>query len=216
MRVYDLTVEDSHEFEVEGVIVHNCWLYDPPEDERAAKDLAGKRYMLDLANLKMEAPELLGYNLESRKFYGLLEQWHQNFQAIGLRLDVVVVEQNHAQRFLLQYDHATTWSKLRGVQFVPHNTAANKLDPEIGVTSISEHWRFGRVRLPGKTEADKIAIDPLVRQVTNWPRATLDDQVMANWFMEHQLPNIALRVRRPGLHPEGRSTRPRWLAGAKR
>lgn len=193
------------------------YLYSAPEDEKAAKDLAGPRYLLDLANLKMSAPELLGYSLETRKFYGILEQWWQNYRDLGLKLDAVVVEQNHAQRFLLQYDHATTWAKLRGVQFIPHNTANNKLDPDIGVTSIGQHWRFGRMRLPGRTEADRTAVDPLVRQVTTYSpgRSTIDDQVMANWFMEIQLPNIAQRVRRPGPTTEGR-TRPSWLTGSRR
>lgn len=187
----------------------HAWLYDPPDDVLGALDLAGKRYLLDLANTKMEAPELLGYNLATRQFYGVLEQWWQNYKAIGQRLDAVVVEHNHAQRFLLQYDHARTWSTLRGVQFVPHNTAGNKLDPDVGVTSIAEHWRFGRVRLPGRTDADRIAVDPLVRQVTTWPKATLDDQVMANWFMEIQLPNLAKKVR--STSPTQSQHRPSWL-----
>lgn len=216
MRVFDLHVEGEHEFEVEGVIVHNCWLYDAPEDERAARDLAGNRYLLDTANIRMEADELLGYDIDNRKFYGLLEECHENFHRLGLKLDCVVVEQNHAQRFLLQYDHARKWSKLRGVQFVPHNTSSNKLDPDVGVTSIAQHWKFGRMRLPGRTEADRAVVQPLVRQVTSWPRASLTDQVMANWFLEVQLPNIAVRVRRTGPNPEGGRRRPSWLVGSSR
>lgn len=192
-----------------------AWLYDQPEDDRAAADLAGKRYLMDLRNLHMEAPELLGYNLETRQFYGLLEEWHAIYRSLGLSLDVVIVEQNHAQRFLLQYDHAKEWSRLRSVQFVPHTTSQIKLDPEIGVTSISVHWRFGRVRLPGRSDLDRAHVEPLVKQVTTYPRASLDDQVMANWFMEVQLPNVVKRVRRE-RPSEGRNRRPSWLAGARR
>lgn len=193
----------------------HAWLYDQPEDEKAALDLAGNRYLLDLRNLRMEAPELLGYNLQSREFYGILEEWHAAYKAIGQKLDVVIVEHNHAQRFLLQYDHAKEWSRLRGVQFVPHTTSQIKLDPEIGVTSISVHWKFGRVRLPGRTDVDRAHVEPLVKQVTTYPRASLDDQVMANWFMEVQLPNVVKRVRRE-RPPEGRNRRPSWLVGARR
>lgn len=189
--------------------------YDQPEDERAAIDLAGQRYVLDVTNIRMEADELLGYDIDNRKFYGKLEEYYLNYQRIGLKLDAVVVEQNHAQRFLLQYDHARKWSKLRGVQFVPHNTSSNKLDPEIGVTSIAQHWKFGRMSLPGRTDADRAVIQPLVKQVTSWPRASLTDQVMANWFLEVQLPNIAVRVRRTGPESESRR-RPSWLVGSKR
>lgn len=187
-----------------------AWLYDEPEDELAARERAGFRHLLDLANVKIEAPELLGYNLETKQFYGILEQWRANYEAIGLRLHAVVVEQNHAQRFLLQYDHAKTWSRLRGVSFVPHNTAANKLDTETGVSTIGEHWRFGRVRLPGRTEADRIAVNDLVRQATIWPRGSLTDQVMANWFMEVQLPNIVTVSRRQPQQNQSQR-RPSWL-----
>ena len=187
-----------------------AWLYDEPEDVQAAKDRAGNRHLLDLQNVKMSAPELLGYNLDTRQFYGILEQWWHEYARIGHRLNAVVVEQNHAQRFLLQYDHARTWSRLRGVTFVPHNTASNKLDTETGVSTIGEHWRFGRVRLPGRTEADRIAMDPLVRQVTNWPRGSLTDQVMANWFLEVQLPNI-VQVSRREPQQNRSQHRPSWL-----
>lgn len=186
------------------------WWYQEPLDPTAAATFGGRRMLLGLENVKLDADSLLGMNLETREFYGSLEDMRRNYETAGLHLDAVVVEANHAQRFLLQLATTWRWAEQHGVALVAHQTGSNKWDPKIGVTTIADHWRHGRVRLPGRTPLDREHVRPLTRQVTTWPRSTITDQVMANWFLEVKLPSI------PRSAPSAASAnewRPSWLKG---
>lgn len=180
------------------------------EDEQNPA-LGGLRYLLDMENRVMEAPDLLDWNYADQRFFGLLEDWWHEYQQAGVPLSYVVVETNAAQRFLLQYDHARRWARLRNVQFVEHKThSRNKLSEDLGVPIVGPHWQNGRVRLPGHANA-RIKVRPLVEQVTHWTHSYQgqDDQVMANWFLEAALP--ALWMPPSTSH---RAWRPSWLRRA--
>ena len=101
---------------------------------------------------------------------------------------------------------------MHGVTLVGHETGKNKWDKKMGVTTIADHYRHGRVRLPGATAGDKQQIEPLRKQVTTWPRMALTDQVMANWFLEVKLPHIP-KSRTLVTASEGGGWRPSWLKG---
>lgn len=173
-----------------------CWLYHPESKQR---------FLLDLIRQKMEAPEFLEYNYNLGEFTGIMEEWQRLSESLGFPIQVWVVEQNAAQRFMLQYDHFKRWRQIRGVEVIPHNTTSNKADPEYGVTTISQHYRFGRVRLMGKGEGKTRSIK-LIDEVTRYPHGRTDDCVMAQWFFEWNLPNIYL--------PQTRTIqawRPKWV-----
>ena len=157
-----------------------CWVYHPESKQR---------FLMDLVRSKMEAPEFLDYNYNTGEFIGIMEDWQRLSESLGFPIQVWVVEQNAAQRFLLQYDHFKRWRQLRGVEVIPHNTTSNKSDADYGVTTISQHWKFGRVRLMGKGEG-KIRSMKLIDEVTRYPHGRTDDCVMAEWFFEWNLPNI--------------------------
>ena len=157
-----------------------CWLYHKESEQR---------FLLDLIRAKMEAPQFLEYDYNQGEFTGVMEEWQRLSISLGFPIQVWVVEQNAAQRFMLQYDHFKRWRQLRGVEIIPHNTTSNKSDSNYGVTTISQHWKFGRVRLMGKGEG-KVRSMRLIDEVTRYPHGRTDDCVMAEWFFEWNLPNI--------------------------
>lgn len=162
------------------------WLFNEPTEQR---------FLLDLVRKSMDAPDFLDFNMNDGHYTGLLEEWWQRSNDLGAPFTMLIVEANAAQRFLLQYDMFRKWAALRGVQVIPHQTHRNKSDPDFGVQAIAPHYRFGRVRLPGKQgagEAARIASMKLVDEVTRWPNAATDDCVMAQWFLEWNLPNLKI------------------------
>ena len=158
------------------------WIYQPATEYR---------WLMDLVRQPMDADEFLDFDHNARVHTGLLEEWWQTSADLGLPVTHVVFEINAAQRFLLQYQHVRTWMALRGVEIVPHSTHKNKADPEYGVDSIRQHYKYGRIRLPYKRDSQGfICSSRLIDEVTQYPHGSTDDNVMAHWFLEWQLPNI--------------------------
>lgn len=178
---------------------------------------SGMRYLIESYRQKMDAPTFLDWNHDEGIFTGIAEEWWHRSVAMGRPITHWVVEANAAQKFILQYDHFRRWSALRGVNLIPHYThARNKADPDYGVQMLAGLYRHGRVRLPGRqrTQARPHAL-LLVNEVTKWSAdghgAATDDCVMAQWFVEHNLPNLSL--------PKGNVTplwRPSWIREASK
>lgn len=166
-----------------------------------------QRFLLDLVRQSMDAPDFLDYVINERRWVGLLEEWWQRANDKGLPFTHLVVEANAAQRFMLQYDTFKRWASARGVNVIPHETHRNKSDANYGVQSIAPHYRYGRVRLPGKQgDPGRIAALKLVDEVTKWPDGQYDDCVMSQWFLEWTLPNIVVQG-----DPDATMRRPRFL-----
>jgi hypothetical protein len=174
------------------------WLYNPASE---------RRFLLAADRRRMEAPELVDWNHDRGEFTGFLDEWWHRSVELGLQFRYVVVEVNVAQKWLLQYDHAKRWATKRGVTFVPHTTGVHKTDEKRGIPAVKNHWRTGRIRLPGKPDGSRAASELLVREVLRWPHGTTDDQVLAHWFFEFTLPKLAPRADR------GRPTQrlPSWI-----
>jgi len=172
------------------------WLYHPASEQR---------FLIDLSRRKMDAPDFLDYDYNSGGFTGLMEDWQNASEILGFPITTWIVEANAAARFLLQYDHVRRWRALHGVDILPHTTHRNKSDKDFGVETIAPHYRFGRIRLPGKGEGKAVSMR-LIDEVTRYPHGRTDDCVMAHWFFEWQLPNIYNPT------PVGRSAwRPSWV-----
>jgi hypothetical protein len=154
----------------------------------------------------MDAPDFLDWDHNNRCFSGLMHEWQNVSKEIGYPIRAWIVEANAAQRFLLQYDHVKRWQRLAGVNIVPHTTAKNKSDPNFGVQTIAPHYQYGRVRLPGAPNARLTALK-LVDEVTRYPEGGSDDCVMAQWFLEWNLP----RLFRPANTQPTLLRRPAWL-----
>lgn len=163
------------------------------------------RYLIDIFNGKMEAPELLDYNRATQSYTGLMPKWQQTSIELGIPITHWVVEINAAQRFMLQYEHTRLWAQRSNVQIISHTTGRNKSDPELGVETIAPHFRFGRYRLPYRADAAHF-VQPLIMELTRYGHMRTDDLVMATWFLDWNLPRI--RPIRKHFRP---AQRPSWL-----
>jgi hypothetical protein len=179
------------------------WLYVEPHNQDAVYDVfvdengkshrvrvyPGNRYLIDQLFTPMGANDLLDWNVDSDTWTGVLVEWHERSLKLGHPVRHLIIESNAAQKFMMQYSWFTKWCSKSSISMRPHHTHINKLDFEYGVKTIPNHYRYGRVRLPGTPEGRKIA-EPLVAQVTRYPDATYDDCVMAHWFLEYQLQHL--------------------------
>jgi len=179
-----------------------CWLYHPESNQR---------FLLSLIRQKMEASTFLDYKVAEGRYTGIMEEWQNLSESLGFPIQYWIVENNAAQRFMLQYDTVKTWRQMRGVEIIPHNTnIINKTDETLGVTVLQSHYRFGRVRLPGKGEGKTQALK-LIDEVTKYPNGTrTDDCVMAQWFFEWNIPNLYLPKTAAATQ-----WRPSWVKNAR-
>jgi hypothetical protein len=167
-----------------------------------------QRILLDTERRVMEAPELLDWNYQTSEWFGLLEDFRRAYASLGRPLRVLIVEQNAAQRFLLQFGHFKRWTQRWNIRAIGHSTfGKNKLDPEYGVATIGPHYENGRVRLPGHNTALG-HVNWLVNEVLRYPEGQSDDQVMAHWFLEANLD----RVKPARVDSHVVQWRPSWLA----
>lgn len=176
------------------------WLYN---------HVSERRYLIALERKRMQAPELIDWNHDRAEFTGFLEEWWQRATEIGLPFRFIVVEVNAAQRWLLQYDHATRWAIKRGITFVQHTTTARKTDEKLGIPAVKTHWRTGRIRLPGKPDGSRQKSELLVKEMLRYPHGSTDDQVLAHWFFEFTLPRLSPKRG----DTKTRSRRPSWSSG---
>ena len=169
-----------------------------------------QRFLIDHIRQKMTAADFLDYKMSEGRYTGVMEDWQRLSESLGFPIQYWVVEANAAQRFMLQYDTVKTWRGMHSVEIIPHNTnAVNKTDESLGVTVLQSHYRFGRVRLPGKGEG-KVRSLKLIDEVTRYPNGTrTDDCVMAQWFLEWNLPNLYLPKAAAAS-----SWRPSWVKSA--
>jgi hypothetical protein len=178
---------------------------------RCSDGEAKERYLMDLERCRMDAPDFLDWSEPTRSFVGLMEAWQQRSVKLGFPIQTWIVEKNGAQRFLLQYEHVRRWMSHWRVDLIPHETAANKSDPEYGVQILESVYKYGLVRLPmksGRSQAGWTSTK-LIEEVTHYPDWRYDDCVMAQWFLEWRLPSL---IPQPGGLPK--LSRPSWLQKA--
>lgn len=173
------------------------WLYHPESKIR---------WLIDFYRGPLTAPGFL--DRVDGKFSGFLELWQQWSIDAGLPIQTWVVEANTTQRFLLQYQHSKDWMVKHGVNIIPHQTTQRRHDPEYGVQALAPGFKYGRIRLPGRSRHD---IKPLTDELTKWPHARTEDCVMMSWFVELYLPNAI-----PANQTPIKFWRPSWTQASDR
>ncbi len=164
----------------------NHWYLWQPAMSEGDADL---RHVMALEWKKMQAPDFLEFNATTGTWSGLMEDWWQISNELGRPIRYWIVEQNGAQRYLLQYDHVRRWMSKRQVRIIGHTTGTKKKDPDLGVQTLSTVYRRGQIRLP-MADAMSNGIDKdlrmleLIKQVTQYPAGTYDDIPMSQWFFE--------------------------------
>jgi hypothetical protein len=148
-----------------------------------------QRYLMDMVRQRMSAPDFLDWDQATQSFVGLAQEWQERSQHLGWPITHWIVEQNAAQRFILQFEHVKRWQAKWGVEVIGHETHKNKSDPEFGVWCLQPPYRHGLVRL-FRGNQSRIYSNQLVQELTRWPAKGSDDCVMANWFLEWWLPQL--------------------------
>lgn len=174
------------------------WIYQPETN---------LRYLVDLERRKLNAEELLGYNVATGEYSGVMEEWQERSERMGYPISHWIVEINAAQRFLLAHDFVRRWQAMNEVNVVPHTTSRNKLDESLGVEALLPPlWRSGSVRLPSMRGNWKTL--SIVDEMCAWTRDKKHgtDTVMAHWFAELHMPDLVS----PKAPP--RQWRPSWLS----
>ncbi len=168
----------------------------------------GLYHVVDLERVKLTAEELLGWQMSTGEYTGILEDWVIRADNMGYPVSHIIVEVNAAQRFLLAHDFVRRWQALRDVQVIPHTTSRNKLDENLGLEAlIPPIVRSGSLRLPTMTGNWKTLA--LIEELCSWTRDKKrgTDLAMALWFMLLHAPKLSA----PKLPP--RMWRPSFLAG---
>lgn len=180
------------------------WMYVQPPD---ADYLMGQRILLDMYRGRMDGPDLLDWNVDLQEYTGLLAAWQDRAKRLNFPIGHLIVEKNGMQRFLMRYAWFRRWLMLNSILPRPHETQGNKSDKDLGVETIKNHYKFGRVRLPG-SQAGRAMTAPLVRELTHYPDVSTTDCVMANWFLEYQLQFLITEEAEP---PSLFNDQPTWL-----
>lgn len=173
------------------------WLYDPASETRV---------MVDFLNVRMKGSDLLDWDHASGSFTGVMEQWRVRSALVGRPIKTWIIEVNAAQRFLLQYDHVRRWRVLYGIDVIPHTTGTNKLDVELGVSTIGSQFANARYRLPYKEGLTRTTMKTYTDEITRYPYGRTNDLVVSTWFLEWHLP----RLRMAAMETPTRK-RPSWL-----
>lgn len=173
------------------------WLYQPDTN---------LRFLIDLERPKLNAEELLGYDTQTSRHFGLMEEWQTRSAQLGRPITHWIVEVNAAQRFLLAHDFVRRWQAKHTVQIIPHTTHRNKWDEQRGIEALLPPlWRSGAVRLPSfRTSWKSLA---LIQEMCSWrpDKKKGTDLVMAHWFAELHWPTVGAVKRPPTLW------RPSWM-----
>lgn len=191
--------------------VANYWAFQwwvvHPESEQ--------RFLMDCVRQRMSAESLLDWLYDESRWHGIMEDWQRRSEQVSLalhmnvRISTWVLEAVAAFKFLTAFDHSKRWRRQNGVTFIAHETHINKRDANLGVSAVGPHWKYGRVRLPGRG-AGRLASLKLVDEVTRYridgAVNGTDDQVDANWMLEwnmagllNTLPRAPTKLARPGF-----------------
>lgn len=124
----------------------------------------GKRQVVEIRSGKWTGPEIVNRVIDT----------HQRFGSI------VVVENNAAQDFILQFVREQNVT----VPILPFTTGKNKAHPEFGVESIAAEFAARRWVIPSHNGAPvDVEVDKWIQEMLFYdPRAHSGDRLMACWF----------------------------------
>jgi hypothetical protein len=186
------------------------WLIDP-------EGISGPtRYLIDLERRGMGANKFLDYIASEGRHVGFAEEWQNLSYQLRIPITHWIIEQNAAQRFMLQTDMIQAWQRKHGLRIIPHTTTAqNKNSQELGIQAIMPGpYERGLIRLPGKNtsanEKGRMVSMRLVDEVTVYPHGRTTDCVMAHWFLELHLPELLKSNNRRTAETVHTAPRPSW------
>lgn len=101
---------------------------------------------------------------------------------------VIIVENNAAQEYILQFARSTTRAAV-----VPFTTGKNKVDPQFGVAALGADLKNGTWIIPNRDrKADPVVDEWLTQMLFFNPKDHVGDLMMAAWFVRE----YARKIRR--------------------
>jgi hypothetical protein len=178
------------------------WVADPQN--------GNTNYLVSTIRRKLAGSEVLEYDPNRRVHYGVFEEIWQQSLKLGVPARHWVIEIN-SERFLTEQRQFKDWASSRGIAVHRQQTnSANKNNADLGPDVMREHFREGRVRLPGKGAAHDMSMH-LVNEITHYPYGTTTDQVMACWFYFKWSPQIVTAALGAIKDPP-KFWRPSWIS----
>jgi hypothetical protein len=101
-----------------------------------------------------------------------------------------------------------------GLVIRPHTTGINKLDPEIGISSMAPWYHDGTINLPYGTDRARLKVKQLLMQLEQWTTDGVvkgrqsGDIKMASWFPFPMLTRLRADDLSPTLEHDPESSYP--------
>jgi len=153
-----------------------------PSTGRKNKGSTWSSYVVQAVNMnaKVKRRYLIDIFRAQLGFDDILTKLEEMYFLWGCQLSVI--EQNAAQRWLIDNERMKKLQLDRGMVVKGHETqAGNKIDPIMGVGSMQGMVRDGLLDIPYMTPSDKEKAAPFIDQLQLYPEG-VTDWVMALWF----------------------------------
>ena len=152
-----------------------------------------------------------------------MEEWQTRSEEMGWPVSLWIVEQNGAQRYLLQYRFVKDWMHKHKTLIKGHETSNNKTDPEFGVETLGPRYKQGLVNLPYSDQSLKtrVVVNEFKTELMEYPDGLTTDMVMGHWFLHfnrYSLPSslkVGKNITDEKQHPYG-DTMPDTMTGDMR
>lgn len=109
-------------------------------------------------------------------------------KARAYKPDTLIIESMAWQKALMNDERMAKLSMKYGFAIVPHETGANKHDPNFGVASMATSIRAGEFSIPWGSDEAEAMFQPLLDEMEKWKphvRGTKlrQDRIMSMWFL---------------------------------
>ncbi len=122
----------------------------------------GSREVLDIQSGRWAGPEIVRRIIDTHRRY----------------LSIVLVENNAAQEFILQFTRASSAVPVR-----PFTTGANKAHPEFGIEGIAVEMQAGKWIIPSDNGHCVPEVEAWINEMLYYdPRTHSGDRLMGSWF----------------------------------
>ncbi len=177
-----------------------------PSTGRKAKGSTWSSYVVTAIDMDEKAPAtryIIDIYRNQLGFDDILDKLYELYWKYNCSL--AIVEQNAAQRWLLDNHRVKSWIADERMNIRGYETqVGNKLDPVMGVGSMQSIIKDGKLRIPYKEPSDRDKASPFIEQLCLFPEG-LTDWVMALWFTNIAIGDTAKRYRSWSRSGEGRT-----------
>ena len=140
-------------------------------------------WLVGMERRRMPADKLLDLEPGTFNYSGVLEEFVTRGRQLRLKVGMLIIEANAAQKFLTQYAFFKDWARSRSILIRPHQTSGpGLLDDKYGIQTIGPRFKHGKVRLPWNGAVTRRIVGYLIHEALTFPEGETDDCLKAYWF----------------------------------